>query len=314
MIQPRWFRLTPGRFVIGLLAVEGLLWLSNWLGWPAWHKGYAVLTAVATVGVAMLMMLVWFLAALFFRLRFQFSTRSLMLMVVVVALPCSWMAVEMRKAREQEQARKHVFGDGGIVWYDWDTTEVQEDCGPTWLRTLLGRDFFDIPVGASVKSNNAMQHLCQLAQLQELDLDGAQVTDQGMECARPLTQLKKLHASDVVLTSTGLEYLDGLASLRSIVLEGRNVTDAGLQGLKALTQVRELRLWTPNVTDNGLAHIRGLKRLELLNFCGTRVTDAGLVNLTSLTGLRKLYTGATDVTDAGRDKLQQYLPNCVIDR
>lgn len=44
--------LTPDRCVLLLLllVVEALLFLSNWLGWPAWHKGYAVLTCVAVVG------------------------------------------------------------------------------------------------------------------------------------------------------------------------------------------------------------------------------------------------------------------------
>ena len=35
-------------------------------------------------------MLLWFLAALLFRLRFQFSLLSLLLLAVVVAVPCSW--------------------------------------------------------------------------------------------------------------------------------------------------------------------------------------------------------------------------------
>ena len=69
----RWFHLTPGRFVLALLAVEVLLWLSERFGWLGWHKGYAVLTGVAVVGVAMLLMLVWFGVALIFRRRFQFS-------------------------------------------------------------------------------------------------------------------------------------------------------------------------------------------------------------------------------------------------
>ena len=48
----RWFHLTPGRFVLPLLAVECLLWLSERIGWLGWHKGYAVLTGVAVLGVA----------------------------------------------------------------------------------------------------------------------------------------------------------------------------------------------------------------------------------------------------------------------
>jgi hypothetical protein len=78
--------------VIALPAVEGLLWLSERFGLPAWHKGYAVLTVVASVGVAMVLMLVWFGVALVFRWRFQFSLRTLLVLTVVIAVPCSWFA------------------------------------------------------------------------------------------------------------------------------------------------------------------------------------------------------------------------------
>jgi len=62
--RSRRFHVTPGRFVLALLAVEVLLWLSERFGWLPWHKGYAVLTAVASVGVAMLLVFVWFGSAL----------------------------------------------------------------------------------------------------------------------------------------------------------------------------------------------------------------------------------------------------------
>ena len=43
--KPRWYCLTPDRYVLLLLVVEALLFVSNWLAWPAWHKGYAVLAS-----------------------------------------------------------------------------------------------------------------------------------------------------------------------------------------------------------------------------------------------------------------------------
>jgi hypothetical protein len=55
----RHFYPTPSWLVFGLLVVEGLLWLSERFCWLPWHKGYAVLIAVASVGVAMLVMLGW---------------------------------------------------------------------------------------------------------------------------------------------------------------------------------------------------------------------------------------------------------------
>ena len=44
------------------------------------HKGWTVLIAIATVGAALLLMFLWFLAALLFRLRFQFSILSLLVL------------------------------------------------------------------------------------------------------------------------------------------------------------------------------------------------------------------------------------------
>jgi hypothetical protein len=115
----RWFRLAPHHCLATLLAVEGLLWLSNRLGWPPWHKGCAVLTAVAAVAVMMLLMFLWFVAALLVRWRFQFGIRSLFVLTVVVALPCSWLSWEMKQARGQREAVAAIRKAGFEVGYDY---------------------------------------------------------------------------------------------------------------------------------------------------------------------------------------------------
>ena len=45
----RWFRLTPDRLMVGLLALEGFLLLSEWFRWFPFnqHKGWTVLIAMA---------------------------------------------------------------------------------------------------------------------------------------------------------------------------------------------------------------------------------------------------------------------------
>ena len=87
--KTRWFRLTPDRCVVALLALEGFLLLSAWFRWFSFnqHKGWTVLIAVGTVGVFFVLMFGWFVLALVFRLRFQFSILSLLVLVVAVALP-----------------------------------------------------------------------------------------------------------------------------------------------------------------------------------------------------------------------------------
>lgn len=113
--RPRWYRLTPGRFLVALLVVEALLWLSERFKWLPWHKGYAVLTTVAVVAAAVVLMLLWFVASLIFRWRFQFSIRSLLALTVAVALPFGWLAAEMRKAERQRQVAAEVRGTGGWI-------------------------------------------------------------------------------------------------------------------------------------------------------------------------------------------------------
>lgn len=108
MTEPKphscWCRLTPDRVVLLLLVMGCLLWLSNRLGWPAWQKGYAVLVALALIGIAAVLMLLWLIVCLLFRWRFQFGIRFLLMLTVLVALLFGWPVAEIRKAREQRAA------------------------------------------------------------------------------------------------------------------------------------------------------------------------------------------------------------------
>ena len=156
-LKPRWFHLTPDRLILGLLAVEGLLWLSGRLGWPTWHKGYAVLATVAAVLMTPLFMGLWFALALVFRWRFQFSLWSLLVLVVVVALPCSWLAVEMKMAREQREAVVAIENLHGGRVQDWQVgravSRLNGHPEPAWLRSWLGDDSStrSVPTGTPTK-------------------------------------------------------------------------------------------------------------------------------------------------------------------
>ena len=120
--KPRCFHPTPAWLVILSLAVTGFLFLSQRYRWFSFneHKGWTVLIAVAGLGVAMILMLLWFVVALVLRRRFQFSLGTLLALVVVVALPFSWLAVEMKRAREQREAVDAIGKLGGYFGYRWE--------------------------------------------------------------------------------------------------------------------------------------------------------------------------------------------------
>ena len=186
----RWYYPTPGWLIYGSLLVTGLIWLSNWLKWPQWHKGYAVLVAVAGVGVVLAAMLLWWLAALVFRWRFQFSIRTLLVLTVAMALPFSWLGVEMKRARDQAKAVAALEEDGAAYNYDWRFDANGSYGGSRllpareWLRRPLGIDFFsEVVVVIYVNDDNGqltqpdLSPLEGLKHLELLWLVGTKLTD-----------------------------------------------------------------------------------------------------------------------------------------
>ncbi len=217
----RWFCPTPGWLILALLAVEGLLWLSERFQWFGFnhHKGWTVLIAVASVAVAMLLMLLWFVVALVFRLRFQFSIRSLLVLVVAVALPFSWLAVEMKKAREQEEAVAIGKLDGfvGYAWaYDNHTPDGKwlssaQPPEPAWLRNSLGDAFFSDVVFLCIlhATDSDLAQLKRLKYLQGLALDHTQITDVGLAHIAELAQLRQVSLLNCTkITDKGVKQLE----------------------------------------------------------------------------------------------------------
>ena len=305
--KPRWYCPTPGWLVLGSLLLTGLIWLSNWLGWPAWHKGYAVLAAIAGVGVVLLAMLLWFVGALLLRWRFQFGIRSLLVLVVVAALPFSWLAAEMKKAREQSKAIGAIKKLGGGV--------LLSEPGPIWLRRSLGDDLFrtadNVAFGEFMSdevtevTDSAVGYLHELNQLASLDLSNTTIKDSQLKHLEGLGYLIHLELNETKVTNAGLEYLEGLKQLRELRLSKTNVTDAGLEHLKRLPNLESLELDDTKVTDAGLKNLAGLGHLLQLELAETNVTDAGLENLRGLKQLEELSLWGTHITDAGLEHLKR---------
>ena len=280
----RCYRLTPDRAVVAMLALEAFLLLSAWFHWFAFneHKGYAVLIAVASVGVFFVLMFLWFLAALVFRLRFQFGILALLLLVVVVAIPFSWLATEMKWANKQREAVEEITRASGTVSYDYQSDPSgnvipgAKPPGPPWLRKLLGDDLF--------------------VSVTRCSLDQSEISDAGLEHIGGLTELRTLSLGNTTVSDAGLQHMEGLLQLQELLLGGTNVTDAGLEYLKGLTQLRWLGVGRTKVSDAGLKYVKGLTRLQRLDLWGTKVSDAGLRHLNELTQLQWLFLGHTNVS------------------
>jgi hypothetical protein len=285
----RWYRPTPGRFLVFLLIIEAVLLLSEQFRWFAFneHKGWTVLIAIACVVVAMVLMLLGFVLALCFHWRFQFSLRSLLVFTIAVAIPCSWLAVEMKRAREQKAAVEAIYHFGGKVFYQYSY------CSDRSLTNLLSHEF--------------------LAESYHVHT-GEEATDGDLVQLKKLKPLQGLTIESIHVTDAGLVQLQGLNQLEDLNLSGTRVTDAGLIHLQEVKQLESLWLAKTHITDAGLVHLLPLSRLKCLFLENTTVTDAGLVHLQGMHQLQGLGLDNTKVTDEGVRKLQQALPKCYIHR
>ena len=208
------FRLTPGHCLLALLAVEFLLFLSQWFRWLP--KGWPVLIAVASVGVVVLGMFVWFGVAVVFGRRFQFSVRSLLVLTVAVALLCSWFAVEMKKAREQKAVVAEIDEHWGTVYYDYATqNEPGRDLplrGVQSLMNVFGDDFFVEVVEVDLRNsrlfaNADLERLQKLSRLDILCLTNSDITDAELEPLKGLHQLHELELTETLVTDEGVAKL-----------------------------------------------------------------------------------------------------------
>ena len=192
--KPRWYRLTPDRFLAGLMGAIGLLLLSERFCWFAFneHKGWTVLISVAVICVAVTLLLLWCGVSLVSRLRFQFSLRSMLVFVTVVAVVCSWFTVKMQQAQRQREVIAAIETEGEVydVFFDYELDAdgnplpaKPKPPGPPWLRNLVGVDFLsDVTFLVCRRATDAeLVHLKGLTSLETLWLHDTYVTDAGVQ-------------------------------------------------------------------------------------------------------------------------------------
>jgi hypothetical protein len=277
----RWFHPTPGTLLVVLLAAEGILLLANWFQWIP--KGWAVLIAIACVGVFLLLMGLWFALALVFRWRFQFSIRSLLVLTVAVAIPCSWLAVEIKRAREQREAWVVIQEGGGSINYDFqelthDPFADEPPPEPEWLLKLMGDDFFH--------------------DVSFVFFFNGEFTNAILINFHRLPNLKSLTFMESDLSDDRLQTVSNIKQLKDLILIGTGVTDNGLRYLQTMQNLESLKISCTTLNDT---------------VSSTAVSDKGLAYLTELRNLKSLTLTNTRVTAEGVRKLQQALPNCKIE-
>lgn len=156
--------------------------------------------------------------------------------------------------------------------------------------------------------DEGVRHLASLKSLQKLYLDSTQVTDVAMAYVAQMKELRTLDLNCPALTNEGIARLAKLQHLEELEIWEAQITDEGVAALAPLTNLRSLQLYKVPVTDAGLEVLKGMTQLKRLSLSHTQVTDGGLDAVIRLKSLKWLDLGGTAITDAGLATLTA-LPN-----
>jgi hypothetical protein len=311
-----WFRLAPGRLILALLAAEALLWLSERFGWLPWHKGYAVLMAVATVGAVLVLLLLWHLAALIFRLRFQYSLQTLMLFALLCAIPCSWLATQLQTVRKQKEAVAKVRALGGSVVYDFLITQQHAISGgwkpPTDVRgTVFEDELHDGWVYFNPDKSRCPDWAYRwfgvdcFHTVTGVTLDRKAIGDDDLECLRNLSDIEYLSVGGDSITDCAIAYVKNLRALKELRLQGTRVGDEGMAQLVDLPRLEVLDVDMTRVTDAAIPHISRMRSLTELN-ANSGVHDA------NSSGAFQAHPLSRSMTLGGLCEIHDAIPNCYI--
>ena len=159
--------------------------------------------------------------------------------------------------------------------------------GPDWLRNRIGDEyfvnvaeaFFDKPshrvlddamfleFAESVRSHD-------LSRPRGLVFADLPITDAGLEGLSTFPDITSLHILNCPnVTDEGLKCIEPLSNLRRLNLSGSGITDQGLTHLSDLVELRELSLKRTAISDDGLSHLSELANLEWLSLSNTSVTN-----------------------------------------
>jgi formylglycine-generating enzyme required for sulfatase activity len=207
------------------------------------------------------------------------------------------------RALAAAQPLKRLILSGNQVQDDWFGPELK-------LPVIETLELKQTPV-----TDDVVPALCQLTTLKNLSLDCTWISEKGLAKLRAVlpacrvTQESDDHAARFILANVG-----------SGSLEVRIQSGQGEQSIKAVSglpkppfAVTEIAVNDSNTGDSTFMVFRGLNQLRKVSLVGTNVGNQTLTTLERCSSLRSLDIRKTKVTAAGVAKLQQALPNCVIE-
>ena len=159
----------------------------------------------------------------------------------------------------------------------------------------------------SALSDPAVPFVRRISRLKGIDLDGSEVTDNGLAQLGAMPELQYLSAGNGFITGTCLRHLLGCKKLWGLRLGGAEVNNESLRYLQNFPCLTHLGVMNMNLSLSGLEHVskcRGISSLDIdYNY---QIDDKALPLLLKFPKLRTLSVKETKISLAALESLGKH--------
>ena len=204
--------------------------------------GAAVIVPLLPVLYCVVRILFRRLARWAFRTRFQFSLRTLLVVVTFCAVLCSGQSWWRQVQRQRESIRQECRGLDCDL--NWDTAHWWS-IYPTWA-SLTPNNYFHLnrlSDGDEITDEQLNRLRPHLRYVETLFLDGTAVTDRDLEHFEDMTELRTLGLGSTRVTDVGLSHLPKLARLEALNLGGAGGSDRTVAWYARFCKRHDLKIW-----------------------------------------------------------------------
>ncbi len=273
------------------------------------------------------------------RIPLSFRLRTLIILVSIVCAALSWLGIEYRRARHENQLIAAAIRTGGEVYYDqaiWPYAESDGSDGyfRQRLRRIAGNSLFgrvkDVRFGPSTlladlrqlskahsvraigfnRMNVTSDHITELSHIDgwsRLYLFKCNIDSDAYASIGRLTQLRSLWIVPPTMSAPPLEFLKNLTNLEDLLIDAAFVDLCEVSRLVPVLNIKSMRLAASSFA-NGLTCIHKFENLRNLSLEATGISGKDLPDLATLQLLERLWLNDTNIGDedlAPLEKLQR---------
>lgn len=175
-------------------------------------------------------------------MRPRFTIRTLMVITVVFATACGWLAMERQQLRRRYEAIAHLEElSGPVSWYDGGS---DFEC---LHRIELEGHYID---------QTLWNEISTLTEARTISLSRSNVTDDDFKHLRRFWNIRNLYLYDTAVTSEGIDSLSRLTALETLIISNTSIDDGAIGALTQLKKLTTLNVRGTNISELGIDRLR----------------------------------------------------------